>query len=98
VGYNRGVLDGPERENVRAIQEKVPPGEPVLAWVNTPFYLDYKRNRIYDIEPAGIGNPWATVPPARYLILDYDGYATRSTEEYVEFNKGDVSDPGSLGG
>jgi N-acetylglutamate synthase/N-acetylornithine aminotransferase len=25
-------------------------------------------------------------------------YAADLTEEYVEFNKGDVSDPGSLGG
>jgi hypothetical protein len=85
VEYNRRVLYGGERETVRAIQEKVPAGEPVLAWVNTPFYLDYKRNRIFDIELAGIGNPWAEMPAARYLILDYHGYATRPREEYVEF-------------
>jgi hypothetical protein len=83
--YNRRVLYGAERETVKAIQERVPAGETVLAWVNTPFYLDYKRNRIIDIEPAGIGNPWAALPAARYLILDYHGYATRPREEYVEF-------------
>jgi hypothetical protein len=85
VDYNRRVLYGAERETIRAIQEKVPAGEPVLAWVNTPFYLDYKRNRIFDIELAGIGNPWAEIPAARYLILDYNGYATRPRGEYVEF-------------
>ena len=81
--YMERVLRGPEKETVRALQEKVPAGETILAWINAPFYLDYKRNRIIDIDPAGIGNPWASVPEARYLIWDYDGFATRDPEWYA---------------
>ena len=80
--YMQRVLQGPEKETVRALQEKVPAGETILAWINAPFYLDYKRNRIVDIDPAGIGNPWARVPKAEYLIWDYDGFATRDAEWY----------------
>jgi hypothetical protein len=80
--YMERVLKGPERETVQALQEKVPAGETILAWINAPFYLDYRRNRIIDIDPAGIGNPWAVVPDARYLVWDYDGFATRDAEWY----------------
>jgi hypothetical protein len=80
--YNRRVLHGPEEQFVKALQDKVPAGEPILAWINTPFYLDYRRNRIIDIDTAGIGVPWATVPPARYLIWDYAGFATADEDEY----------------
>ena len=66
--YMGWVLQEPEQETVKALQEKVPAGETILAWINAPFYLDYKRNRIIDIDPAGIGNAWAGVLEARYLI------------------------------
>jgi hypothetical protein len=80
--YIERVLRGPEKETVRALQEKVPAGATILTWINAPFYLDYKRNRIIDIDPAGIGNPWARIPEAEYLIWDYDGFATRDAEWY----------------
>jgi hypothetical protein len=80
--YVERVLAGSEKETVQALQEKVPAGETILAWINAPFYLDYKRNRIIYIDPAGIGNFWAGVPKARYLIWDYDGFATRDADWY----------------
>jgi hypothetical protein len=80
--YMERVLRGPEKDTVKALQEKVPAGETILAWINAPFYLDYARNRMVDIDPAGIGNPWASVPKAEYLIWDYDGFATRDAEWY----------------
>ena len=81
--YNRRVLYGSEKGIVKTLQEKVPAGEPILAWINAPFYLDYRRNPIIDIEPAGLANPWASERAANYLIWDYDGYATRDKDEYV---------------
>jgi hypothetical protein len=80
--YNRRVLYGPERQAVKALQEQVPPGETMLAWINTPFYLDYRRNRIIDIDTAGIGTPWAEMPAAHYLIWDYAGFASLDQEDY----------------
>jgi hypothetical protein len=82
LAYNEYVLDGPGRDDVKSLQDRVPAGEPILAWINTPFYLDYKRNPIIDIDTAGIGAPWATMPPAEYLIWDYDGFATQDQEDF----------------
>jgi hypothetical protein len=82
IEYMERVLKGPERDAVKALQEKVPAGETILTWINAPFYLDYKRNKIIDIDPAGIGNAWARIPEAQYLIWDYNGFATRDEEWY----------------
>jgi hypothetical protein len=80
--YMERVLKGPEKDAVKALQGKVPAGDTILVWINAPFYLDYKRNRIIDIDPAGIGNAWVRVPVAQYLIWDYNGFATRDEEWY----------------
>jgi len=87
--YNQQVLYGAARENVAAMLRTVPPGEPVIAWIGTPFYLDYARNRIFDAEPGGLIPVWATIPPARYLIWEYDGYATESEADLIERAHGD---------
>ena len=84
LAYNRNVLAGPESRGVKALQNRVPAGEPILTWTNTPFYFDYRRNRIYDIDTAGIAVPWSELPAARYLIWDYNGYATLDVADYEE--------------
>jgi hypothetical protein len=84
VDYSQQVLYGTEKQAVKALQERIPAGEPVLAWLNAPFYLDYKRNRIIDIDPAGVGNPWAVVPAAQYMIWNYDGYAMPDDAEFKD--------------
>jgi len=84
LAYNRNVLAGSESRDVKALQDRVPAGEPILTWTNTPFYLDYRRNRIYDIDTAGIAVPWSNLPSAHYLIWDYNGYATIDVDEYEE--------------
>lgn len=88
--YNRNVLAGSESRDVKALQDRVPAGEPILTWTDTPFYLDYRRNRIYDIDTAGIALPWSHLPAAHYLIWDYDGYATVDLADYEDrsLNKG----------
>jgi hypothetical protein len=80
--YNQRVLRGSERQDVKALQERVPAGEPILVWTTTPFYFGYRRNRIIDIDTAGIGVPWAALPQARYLIWDYAGFATEDEDFY----------------
>ncbi len=84
VTYNERILQGPERRFVRDLQQRVPAGETILVWINTPFYLDYRRNPIIDIDTAGVAVPWAALPRARYLIWDYDGFATEDQDEYQE--------------
>jgi hypothetical protein len=89
LAYNQEVLHGSTRDKVAAILKMVPAGETVIAWIDTPFYLDYGRNRIIDAEPAGLSTRWAAVPAARYFFWEYNGYATRSEADLIEQTRTD---------
>ena len=41
----------------------------------TPFYLDYKRNVIFESEFNGLISPWAYIPNVNYFMLEYSGFA-----------------------
>lgn len=86
IEYSRQVLYGDTRGRVEAAQAKVPAGDAVAVWINAPFYLDYARNRVADVEPgAGLIAPWSKIPDnARYFIFEYGGYATVDEADYVE--------------
>jgi hypothetical protein len=86
IAYSQQVLYGDMRGRVQAAQAKVPAGDAVVVWINTPFYLNYARNRVADVEPgAGLIAPWSKIPPdARYFIFEYSGYATVDEADYVE--------------
>jgi hypothetical protein len=84
--YNRQVLYGDVRQRVAAAQAKVPAGDEVVAWINAPFYLDYARNRIVDVEPGqGLVAPWSVMPvEVRYFMWEYRGYANMEEADYLE--------------
>jgi hypothetical protein len=60
--YNRMVLDGSYKEKIREIQKLVPRGEALVAWIGTPYLLDFKRNEILDVQPAAFASPWFEFP------------------------------------
>ena len=81
LDYTAYALSPQAQDRVRGFQDQVPPAEPLLAWIATPFHLDYARNRIIDAEPAGMTTPWAHIPPdVRYVLWQYRGYAVRPHE------------------
>ena len=86
IEYSRQVLYGDMRQRVAAAQAKVPAGEVAVVWINAPFYLDYARNRLADVEPgAGLIAPWSKMPAdAHYFIFEYGGYATVDEESYLD--------------
>ncbi len=85
IAYSQEVLYGDMRQRVAAAQSKTPPGDEVVVWINTPFYLNYARNRVADIEPgAGLIAPWSKVPAAHYFIWEYGGYANQDEAAYAE--------------
>jgi hypothetical protein len=62
----------------------IPEGEPLIAWVATPFHLDFARNAIVDVEPAGLTTRWARMPDdVRYVLWDYSGFGVPSPQDYV---------------
>ena len=84
--YNSAVLqkeDGqtPMQTRIAQWQSHIPAGEPVIAWVNAPFYLDYSRNEVFEVDISGLANPWARIPEANYVIWEHQGYATRTVPQ-----------------
>ena len=61
----------------------------MLAWINAPFLLDYRRNRIIDADTVGLASPWAHVPEnVRYVLWQYQGPEVRKQGDYVRVMQG----------
>lgn len=91
MAYNSYVLSGSARTRIRGLQNRVPEGETILAWVNYGHHLDFSRNSIIEIDTAGLRNPWAFIPDASYLIVDLGGYATRSKNQLISLESNSSS-------
>ena len=82
--YNEFWLSPEAKRYVRGFQDKVPPGEPLLAWINAPFLLDFARNKVVDVDTAGIAAPWARIPrDVRYFLVQYRGLGVKTPESYA---------------
>jgi hypothetical protein len=81
--YNRLMFHAGAGERIRAIQQRIPADAAILAWINTPFHLDYRRNPIIDVDIAGLTTPWARSSGARYVLWEYQGYGVRSPRHYA---------------
>jgi hypothetical protein len=86
--YADYVFSDRARILIELAQQHVPPGEAILAWLDFPFYLDFVRNPIFDIDTAGLGTPWARFPRARYVIWARTGYATLGVSYYERRRSG----------
>jgi hypothetical protein len=83
--YNKEVLYGDTALRIAEAQKQVPAGPTLVTWVMTPFYLDFKRNVIYDVDPSGLDSPWTSMPPeAEYFMIEYAGFAVRPVAAYYE--------------
>jgi hypothetical protein len=81
LNYNKFVFSTNKKDSVRKLQDLIPEGETIMVWINTPFYLNFKRNKIIEMDLAGINNSWAIFPSSKYMIWEYRGLATRSFKE-----------------
>jgi hypothetical protein len=99
IAYNRFALSSDAREEIQKAQQFVPEGEPLIAWTPLALHLDYRRNRIIDIDPAGLANPWVDFPfgkkssdgvryfinaGAYYVLWQYRSYAVRPVGNLIE--------------
>jgi hypothetical protein len=84
LAYHREVLSGRWTARIAEMQNRVPRGEAMLAWLDTPFLLDYARNPITDVDVTGLAAPWAMLPPVRYVLWQYQGYGVRSLADYED--------------
>jgi hypothetical protein len=82
--FNRDVFEGPVREAMERAQRAVPAGETILAWADAQFYLNYSRNPIYQVDPAGLTPSWAVLPAVRYVLWQHAGLTYVTDEAYQD--------------
>lgn len=83
--YIERSLSNETRENIQKLQKNVPVGEPLLAWIDTPYLLDYHRNQIVDLDMAGTATSWAHIPAGtHYYLWEYQGYAVWKQGDYLK--------------
>jgi len=100
INYTQYVLSGVALEEIRQAQKSIPENEPFIASTALTIHLDYQRNKIINIDYAGLSNPWVDFPfgkepaegvrffsglGARYILLEYRSFSVRSEKE-LKFN------------
>lgn len=67
---------------IRTLQGLIPERAPMVAWVSQAFHLDFARNPVSDVDPAGLTTPWAHWPAAGYVLWEYRGPGVRARIDY----------------
>lgn len=62
LDYNEYALSADAKKYIQEAQFVVPAGKNLVALTHLAMHLDYGRNRILDIDPAGLANPWLDFP------------------------------------
>jgi hypothetical protein len=84
IRYCEEVIHGDTKLRIVTAQKQIPAGQAAVVWVYAPFYLNYERNIIYDVEPAGIASPWAYIPDVNYFMVEYGGDVVCSLDYFKE--------------
>lgn len=97
--YMAFALGDRARAGVRAAQDAVPAGAPLMAYIAEPFWLDLRRNPVTTVAEPGLANPWVDLPERggadafvkwlhgqgiRYLMVQYTGPAVKGTREFID--------------
>ena len=98
--YNKYALSPDAKKDIEEAQLVVPDGRNLVAWTPLAMHLDYRRNRILDIDPAGLANPWLGFPfgrqvgeggkyfinlDAQYVLWQYSSLAVRPEQALLEW-------------
>jgi hypothetical protein len=67
LAYNQYAFSPDAKKEIQKAQLVVPRGRNLVAWTPLAMHLDYRRNRIIDIDPAGLANPWLDFPFGRQV-------------------------------
>jgi hypothetical protein len=100
LDYNKYALSPDAKKDILKAQLIVPEGRNLVVWTPLAMHLDFRRNRIFDIDPAGLANPWLGFPfgreigeggkyfinlDAHYLLWQYSSPAVRPEQALLEW-------------
>ena len=81
--YEHELLVGSLAQRTARMQQKIPAGKKIVAWVEAPFQLDFKRNPIIDANESGVATAWSVMPETDYVLWQYKGPTVRSPQDYL---------------
>ena len=84
---NRYMLHGRMQQQVRVAQAAIPAGAPFVAWIGAPFWLDYARNPVAEMDMAGLETPWSRIPDTRYVLWEFAGATTGQLDGFEEVRR-----------
>jgi hypothetical protein len=100
LAYNKYALSSEAKKDIQEAQLVVPGGRNLAAWTPLAMHLDYRRNRILDVDPAGLASPWLEFPfgrqvgegvkyfinlDAHYVLWQYSSPAVRPEQALLEW-------------
>jgi len=100
LAYNKYAFSSEAKKDIQEAQLVVPGGRNLAAWTPLAMHLDYRRNKILDIDPAGLANPWLEFPfgrqvgegvkyfinlDAHYVLWQYSSPAVRPEQALLEW-------------
>jgi len=106
LDHHRRALGPAARADILRMQRTVPAGEPLLAFVTTPFHFDFARNPVSAVSEWGLIAPWSPVPfyqgaerlresllarHFRYVIWEYDHWGVVDPEVFDFYRTSPIS-------
>ena len=100
LAYNKYAFSPDAKNDIQEAQRVVPKGRNLVAWTPLAMHLDYRRNRILDVDPAGLASPWLEFPfgrqvgegvkyfinlDAHYVLWQYSSPAVRPEQALLEW-------------
>ncbi len=100
LAYNKYAFSSEAKKDIQEAQLVVPGGRNLVAWTPLAMHLDYRRNRILDVDPAGLASPWLEFPfgrqvgegvkyfinlDAHYVLWQYSSPAVRPEQALLEW-------------
>jgi len=85
---NAEMVSSEEIEGYKNLQSSIPAGASVLAWVDKPFLLDFRRNTIFVVDAPGR----ASLPPGMPMFVGGEPlahYLVSKSIRYVAYSYGD---------
>jgi len=98
IKYNQWALSPDARKVFGQAQQIVPEGESLATLTPLTLHFDYRRNRIINIAPCALVNPWIDFPfteesgeaikyfinsGVHYVLMQYRSYAVRTEPELM---------------
>jgi len=97
IKYNMYAMSSKQKTVIHDIQNKTEKKEAIMAWMSSPFHLDFGRNSIFNLAHRGVANRWVWSSfnkngilnflrdaRIRYIMWEYNSPGMKKEEEFID--------------